>query len=178
MRTAARQSAFTNVLANAVSQGSADPERLLSRCLLVASSGGHLLQLVQLADLWDQEDRIWVTFKKPDALSLLDEEHTVFAHYPTNRSASNLVLNTLLAIRVFFRYHPKVVLSTGAGVGVPFCWIGRAFGARVIFVESFSRITEPSLAGRLIHPVAHRFFVQWPEMLQHYKKAEYRGQVF
>lgn len=160
------------------SPGPPEWERPIGPCLLVASSGGHLLQLVQLADVWGREDRAWVTFKKPDALSLLEGEHTIFAHHPTNRNAFNLVLNSLLAIRVFLRLRPKVVLSTGAGVGVPFCWVGRAFGARVIFVESFSRITEPSLAGRLVHPVAHRFFVQWPEMLERYRKAEYRGPVF
>ena len=39
--------------------------------LLVCSSGGHLLQLLALRDAWDQFPRVWVTFDKSDARSLL-----------------------------------------------------------------------------------------------------------
>src|SRR4051794_1745491 len=133
-------------------------------CLLVASNGGHLLQLVQLKELWPPDERQWVTFDKPDSRSLLADEEVTWAYHPTNRSAINLVRNTLLAYGLFRRLRPRAVVSTGAGVAVPFCYLARLFGARVIFIESFSRIEEPSLTARLVHPVAHRFFVQWPAL--------------
>jgi UDP-N-acetylglucosamine:LPS N-acetylglucosamine transferase len=148
-------------------------------CLLVASSGGHLLQLVQLRADWAPDERHWVTFDKPDARSLLEgERDVIFAHHPTNRSVRNLVRNLVLAVRVVRRLRPQAVVTTGAGVAVPFCYVARLFGARVIYIESFSRITEPSLTGRLVHPVATRFFVQWPELVARFDKAEYRGAVF
>ena len=148
------------------------------QCLLVASSGGHLLQLVQLCDLWGPEERCWVTFEKPDASSLLVGEEVTFAYHPTNRNILNLVRNLALAFSIMARFRPRVVLSTGAGVAVPFCYVGRLFGARIIFVESFSRIEGPSFSGRMIHPIAHRFFVQWPNLQRHYRKAEYHGALF
>jgi UDP-N-acetylglucosamine:LPS N-acetylglucosamine transferase len=143
--------------------------------LLVASNGGHLLQLKQLQDAWAPADRVWVTFDKPDSRSLLDGEHVVFAFHPTNRNVPNLLRNLVLAFRLVRRLRPRAIVSTGAGVAVPFCYIGRLFGARIVYVESFSRIHEPSLTGRLVHPIAHRFFVQWPELASRYRKAEYRG---
>ena len=69
-------------------------------------------------------------------------------------------------------------MTTGAGVAVPFCYVGRLFGARVVFIESFSRITEPSLTARLVYPVANDFFVQWPELQSRFRRARFEGQLF
>ena len=146
--------------------------------LLVASNGGHLLQLTQLRDIWELEERHWVTFDKPDARSMLAGEAVTFAHYPTNRSVPNLLRNFVLALRLLLRLRPRVIVTTGAGVAVPFCWLGRALGTQVVYIESFARVNHPSLTGRLVHPVANRFFVQWPGMLRHFPKAEYRGGLF
>ena len=146
--------------------------------LLVASSGGHLLQLVRLRDAWPADGRLWVTFDRPDAHSLLAGESVIHAFHPTNRDLKNLFRNLLLALRVFSQHRPRAVVTTGAGVAVPFCYVARLFRARVIYIESFSRITEPSLTARLVHPVAHRFFVQWPELVHRFAKAEFRGSFF
>ena len=59
---------------------------------------------------------------------------------------------------------PKVVVTTGAGVAVPFAWVARLRGATVVYVESLARIEGPSLSYRLIAPVASRRYVQWPEL--------------
>jgi UDP-N-acetylglucosamine:LPS N-acetylglucosamine transferase len=146
--------------------------------LLVASNGGHLLQLVQLRDEWRRDERHWVTFDKPDARSLLAGEQVTYAHHPTNRNVPNLLRNLVLAFSIVVRLRPRAVVTTGAGVAVPFCYVGRLLGARVVYIESFSRVHEPSLTGRLIHPIAHRFFVQWPTMLARYRKAEFKGAIF
>jgi beta-1,4-N-acetylglucosaminyltransferase len=146
--------------------------------LLVASNGGHLLQLAELRHEWPAATRAWVTFDKPDARSLLDGEDVIFAHYPTNRNIPNLLRNLFLAARVLRRRRPHVVVSTGAGVAVPFCYLARLFGSRVVFIESFSRISKPSLTARLVYPVAHEFFVQWPELQRHFRRAHYEGAIF
>ncbi len=146
--------------------------------LLVASSGGHLLQLTQLRDEWPRDRRMWVTFPTTDAHSLLQDEHVRFAHYPTNRNIPNLLRNIVLAFRVLAAVRPRAVVSTGAGVAVPFCYVGRLFGARIVFIESFSRTSHPSLTARLVYPIAHDFFVQWPDVLRYFPRARYEGQLF
>ena len=145
--------------------------------MLVASAGGHLLQLAQLRDLWPAEERHWVTFDKPDARSLLAGERVTWAFYPTHRSVRNLLRNTLLAVRVLYQLRPRAIVTTGAGVAVPFCYVGRLFGSRVIFIETLARIDEGSLTARLVHPIAHRFFVQWPSLQDRFRKAEYEGSL-
>ncbi len=119
-----------------------------------------------------------MTFRTSDAVSLLDGERVIWAHHPTNRNVPNLIRNAVLAVRVIMRERPRAVVSTGAGVAVPFCYAGRLLGARVVFVESFSRITSPSLTGRLVYPVAHEFFVQWPDLLPRFKRARFEGQIW
>jgi UDP-N-acetylglucosamine:LPS N-acetylglucosamine transferase len=150
--------------------------------LLVCSTGGHLLQLLALRGAWDGFSRVWVTFDKSDARSLLADEQVVFAHGPTNRNfgllaVKNLLLNVLAAVRLLRSVRPKVVLTTGAGVAVPFAWIGRVLGARVVYVESLTRIERPSLSCRLIAPVASRIYAQWPELPEAVPKARYVGSV-
>jgi beta-1,4-N-acetylglucosaminyltransferase len=146
--------------------------------LLVCSTGGHLLQLVALREAWAGHAHAWVTFDKSDARSLLAGERVYHAHGPTNRNVPNLLRNFALAWRVVSRTRPRVIVTTGAGVAVPFAWIGRVRGARVVYVESFTRITGPSLSCRLIAPVAERIYAQWPELVQALPRARYVGNVF
>ena len=62
--------------------------------LLVCSTGGHLLQLLELRLAWEDFPRVWVTFEKSDSASLLHGERVVHAHGPTNRSIPNLLRNS------------------------------------------------------------------------------------
>jgi len=161
--------------ATSAAQGRAD-------VLLVCSTGGHLLQLVALRDAWEGFSRVWVTFDKSDARSLLADERVTFARGPTNRNfgllaVRNLVRNGVLAFRLVRAERPKVVLTTGAGVAVPFAWVGRLLGARVVYVESLTRIDHPSLSCRLIAPVATRIYAQWPELTRAVPRARYLGSV-
>ncbi|MCC6222820.1 MAG: UDP-N-acetylglucosamine--LPS N-acetylglucosamine transferase [Thermoleophilia bacterium] len=150
-----------------------------SELLLVCSTGGHLLQLVALREVWGDRSRSWVTFDKSDARSLLAGERVRFAHGPTNRSIPNLLRNLWLAWRLLRVVRPAVVLTTGAGVAVPFAWIGRLRGARIVYVESFARIGGPSLTLRLIRPLADRIYVQWPELAAPVcRGSRYAGSVF
>jgi beta-1,4-N-acetylglucosaminyltransferase len=148
------------------------------KLLLVASAGGHLRQLVQLRPVWEHRPRVWVTFPKEDARSLLAGEQVYWAHHPTNRNLPNLLRNLRLAWRLVRQERPDVVITTGAGVGVPFCYVGRLLGAQVIFIETFARVTGRSLTGRLVRPVAHLFLVQWPELLKLYPGSAFHGKVY
>jgi beta-1,4-N-acetylglucosaminyltransferase len=132
--------------------------------LIVCSSGGHLLQMLELRDAWGGFERVWVTFDKADARSLLRDERVVHAHGPTNRNVPNLLRNLRLAVRVLRAERPAAILTTGAGVAVPFAWIGRALRIPTVYVESVTRIEGLSLSARMIAPVASRLYGQWPEL--------------
>lgn len=144
---------------------------------LVASSGGHLLQLFRLRDAWISYDHFWVTFPNVDAQTLLKGERVFWAYQPTNRNLKNLARNLWLAWQILHKEKPHVIISTGAAVAVPFIWMGRFLGARTVFVESITAIKKFSLSGRLVHPFVHRFYVQWPDLAARQPRTVYGGQV-
>ncbi len=148
-----------------------------SKLLLVASSGGHLFELLCVRELWAERDHSWVCFPTADAKALLKGEDVTWAHYPTNRNIKNFFKNLVLAWRHLRRERPDVVISTGAGVGVPFLLLARLFGMRTIYIESITRIHELSLSGRLVYPFVSRFLVQWMELAKRYRKAQYQGRI-
>jgi UDP-N-acetylglucosamine:LPS N-acetylglucosamine transferase len=153
-------------------RGGRTPERIL----LVASPGGHLLQMLALQPSWEGMERKWVTLARPDATYLLAEEDVVFAHGPTTRNIPNLIRNLWLAWRTMRRYDPDVVLSTGAALAVPFFLVGRLRRRRLVYVESLTRVNRLALSGRLVYPLADAFFVQWHNDVGK-RRAVYAGSV-
>jgi UDP-N-acetylglucosamine:LPS N-acetylglucosamine transferase len=146
------------------------------RVLLVASPGGHLLQMLALRPAWADLERTWVTLDAADTRALLTDEDVVLAHGPTTRNVPNALRNLRLADRIMRRRRPDAILSTGAALAVPFFLAGRAHGARLVYVESLARVEGLALSGRLVLPLADRFFVQWPEATRR-RKAVFAGSV-
>lgn len=145
--------------------------------LLVCSPGGHLQQMLALEAAWQGAERAWATLPGADVSSLLAEEDVTLGHGPTNRSLKNLVLNLSLAWKVLRRRRPDAILSTGAGLAVPFFLVGKLLRIRLVYVESVTRSESISLSGRLVYPLADRFFVQWPAAAARLRRAEYAGAV-
>jgi UDP-N-acetylglucosamine:LPS N-acetylglucosamine transferase len=112
-----------------------------------------------------------------DARSLLEGELVFYAHGPTTRSLLNLLRNLIVAFRLLRELRPRAVVTAGAGVAVPFAWLARCFGTRVVYVESITRVETPSLSCRLIAPVADRLYVQWPELAAALPKARFVGRI-
>jgi len=145
---------------------------------LVGSSGGHLAQLYMLKPVWQDKERFWVTFDKEDAKSLLKDEKMYPCYFPTNKNVKNLIRNTFLALKVLLKERPDLIISTGAAVAVPFFYIGKILGAKLIYIEVFDRIDASTLTGKLVYPITDAFIVQWEEMKQIYPKAINLGSIF
>lgn len=58
---------------------------------------------------------------------------------------------------------PDLIISSGAAVAVPFFYIGKLMGAKVVYIEVFDRYNKPTLTGKLVYPIADKFIVQWEE---------------
>jgi UDP-N-acetylglucosamine:LPS N-acetylglucosamine transferase len=68
-----------------------------------------------------------------------------------------------------------VIVSTGAGIAVPFFLAAKLTGTRTIYVESLARSHTLSLSGRLVHRLSDTFFVQWETLAG--GKNEYHGSI-
>jgi UDP-N-acetylglucosamine:LPS N-acetylglucosamine transferase len=130
------------------------------KVLLVASGGGHLQHLRWLEPWWRQHARSWVSFDTPDTRAALAGEEVDWAFHPTNRHVGNALRNLRLALRVLRERRPGLLVTTGAGVALPFVVGAWVFGVPSIFVEVYDRGGRPSLTGRLVAPFVHAVVLQ------------------
>lgn len=145
---------------------------------LVGSSGGHLEHLHMLKPFWSEHDRFWVTFPKEDAKSILRNEKMYPCYYPTNRNIKNLIKNTILAWKILRKEKPDLIVSSGAAVAVPFFYLGKLLGIKLIYIEVFDRVDKSTLTGRLVYPIVDTFIVQWEEQKKVYPRAINLGSIF
>ena len=145
---------------------------------LVVYSGGHLTHLYILNNFLKDKERFWVTFDKEDARSLLEDEKVYPCYYPTNRSLKALIKNTIIAWNVLHKERPDLIISSGAAVAVPFFYLGKIMGAKLIYIEVFDRIDKPTMTGKMVYPIVDKFIVQWDEQKKVYPKAVNLGSIF
>lgn len=143
---------------------------------LACSASGHLTELFQLKSVFENYESFLVTYKAPN--SKKTGFRTYFVENVT-RSPLSFIKNFFQSFRILLKERPKIIISTGAGTAVPTCYIGKLFGSKVIFIETFCMITKSSLSAKLVYPIADLFLCQWEEQLKNFgQKAEYYGGVF
>ena len=118
------------------------------------------------------------SFDKEDARSLLEGEKMYPCYYPTNRSLKALIKNTKIAWNVLHKEKPDLIISCGAAVAVPFFYIGKMMGAKLVYIEVFDRIDKPTMTGKMVYPIVDKFVVQWEEQKKVYPKAVNLGSIF
>ena len=146
-----------------------------TKICLVASSGGHLSQLLKLAQSWEQHETFCVTTTEV-VLDRLSKFGAVYVVGECNREHPLKTIAVLLrCTKAVFREKPQVVISTGAAVGCITCFLGKLLGAKVIWIDSITNVKRLSLSGRMVRYISDLFLVQWPELARKYKKVGYVG---
>lgn len=148
---------------------------------LVSSVGGHLKELLELLPLLARcdvflvlnDEAPWLSAESLPAQPVLRRYRIVHAE----RDARQLI-NLGEAAHLLLRERPDLLISTGASPAVPFFLLGRALGIRTLFIEDFNLVEQPSLTARLVYPLAHDFFVQWPQLVSQFPRARYAGPLF
>jgi len=147
------------------------------RICLAASAGGHISQLLKLAESWNGYETFCVTTTEVvrDKLSRFGEVYVVGE---CNREHPIRIISVLLrCIRIVLRQRPDVVISTGAAAGCMLCFLGKMLGAKVVWIDSITNVERLSLSGRMVRYIADLFLVQWPELAGRYKRVEFVGAV-
>jgi len=147
------------------------------RVCLTASAGGHLSQLLKLADSWQGHETVYIT--TTDVVrDKLSKSGRVYIVGECNRLQPLRVIKVLLScVKVVLYEKPDVVISTGAAAGCIVCFLGKLTGARVVWIDSITNMEKLSLSGRMTRYIADLFLVQWPELAEQYSNIEYLGAV-
>lgn len=144
---------------------------------IAASSGGHLKQALRLEDIWLGQNYFFITERKCNGLDLAKYERTYFIT-PARRKVHRLIFSFLQTLRIFLIERPSVIISTGAEIGFPPMVLGLIFFKKTIYVETFARVDDLSLTGKLLYPFVKNFYVQWEPITKKYPKAKYLGALY
>lgn len=160
------------------------------RILVVLGEGGHTRQMLQLLDQLGADYEYHYLLAAEDALS----ERQIRLPGPVHRierprskvegrtdSWPRSTWQTLRSLGQLWpllrRIRPQAILANGPSVAVPAAFLGKLTGARVIWLETASRVYSLSASARLVYPIADLFIVQWPQLCRRYPKAVYAGRL-
>lgn len=153
----------------------------MKKVIFAASSGGHLTELLKVQELFKEYDYLLVTEMTDVTRDLKDKYNIKYVDYGPNKNKIKywwtIFKNLAKAIGIVAKFRPDTVVSTGAQVGGFFCYIGKFFGAKVIYIETMAKIKELSGTGRNVYKIADKFYVQWKSLEEKYEKAEYIGRL-
>ena len=150
------------------------------KVLFVASSGGHLEDISQLKRLAGEYDNALVTEENGfEVRNFGNRQYFV----PQMNRKELLFLPKFIKLffqarRIIKKENPDVVITTGALIAYPFCILEKMRHGKVVYIESFARVKEPSLSGKLLHKHADLFIVQWEDMLEYFPEAVLGGGIF
>lgn len=163
---------FANDLRNKPIPVSATPMRIL----LVASAGGHWIELHRLRAAFVGADCQFVSTSKGMTPPLGDRDVLEIAD--TARDSALAMAPTLMGlVRIFRAFDPDLVVSTGAAPGALALLIGKLFGARTVWIDSIANSETLSLSGRLVRPVADLRITQWKHLADRNPSLQYLGQI-
>lgn len=160
------------------------------RILVVLGEGGHTRQMLRLLDEVGAEAEYHYLIAAEDELSQskIRVPGPVWrVGRPRNKvggatdslpvSAWQTAASLAQLLPIMRQVRPDVVLANGPAIAVPAAVVGKALGARVIYVESASRVTGLSASGRMVYRLADLFIVQWPQLTERYPRAVYAGRL-
>lgn len=172
------------------------------KIIYISSMGGHLKELLALKKSM-KHFKSYIVTEKTDATSFLKDlqktknnkstnncnndndiffEEVYYLPYGTKKNIFKYIIIFLMmifkSIYILLKIRPKAIVTTGTHTAVPICYIGKLFGCKIVYIETFANITTKTLAGKIIYPIADKFIVQWESMKKLYPKSEYFGGVF
>ena len=154
------------------------------RVMFISSTGGHLNELLQLKDMFSKYDYSLITEKTKSNLYLKKKygKRVSFLIYGTKHHILTypfkLIANCFISLFYYFKYHPDYIITTGVHTAGPMCCIGKIFGSKIIYIETFANMVTKTATGKLIYPISDKFIIQWESMKKLYPKADFGGWIY
>jgi UDP-N-acetylglucosamine:LPS N-acetylglucosamine transferase len=153
--------------------------------LLVYGKGGHNAQMKRFLAQYDSMGLpfVKITSESKADINVIDEYYCMEARDKFSRFKNIFVMffyffvSIFQMIRIISKYRIVGLISTGPGLAIIPCFISRLIRTKVIYFESWSRISTPSLAGKFMYRIAHLFYVQHKSIQNKYPNAIYAGRL-
>lgn len=131
--------------------------------LLVASQGGHWVQLRQLAVAFADCQVVYVSTSASVSVEVAPARLAVVPDANLQARWQLLRLAWRMAW-VVLRFRPSHVVSTGAAPGFFALAFGKLVGAQTVWVDSIANAEQLSVSGRHVRRFADLWLTQWPHL--------------
>ena len=148
---------------------------------IINELGGHLTELMMIRDAFADHEVFYVTSKT--GRTFPGHTHYQIDLHPEKFGLIPLTPGRILGLfwrswRILRKEKPDVLISTGAEICLPAFYFSRLLRIKTIFIETVTRLEEPTMTAMLAYPVSDVFLVQQPELLNKFgKRARYEGRV-
>lgn len=155
-------------------------KKVRKKVCLISSSGGHLEQIKQLTGVINRYECFFVVTRTKATEAMNQKKYIVSDLVRTNKLVLTMRIVKMMIeqLIIFLKEKPDVIITTGAGVAIPMCIIGKFFRRKIIYIESFARIKTPNKTGMFIYKFADLFIIQWEDLKKYYPKAVYGGWIY
>lgn len=163
--------------------------------MFACNQGGHFSQMMALSELFGKYDSVLVTDNVHAskeimpalndigmieyAMSMARKRKELKENGKEEKSRLQSLRSYLLLFdecrRIWNRYRPSVIVTTGSNIAVGLFLYGWIRGSKLIFIETRAKVYSKTVTGKIVGRLADKVFVQWPEMLSVYPNAEYCG---
>ena len=156
----------------------------MKKVLFISSTGGHLNELLQLSPLFEKYDYHIIT-EKDKTNEYLEDKYVGKVSYLPYGTRSHLIKYIFIyfyliikTVFLYFKIHPKVIVTTGTHTAGPMCYLGKIFGSKIIYIETFANMFTKTSTGKIIYHFSDKFIVQWESMKKIYPKSDFGGWIF
>lgn len=143
---------------------------------LISSSGGHYEQLKMLQKLEEKYDVFWVT--EATSYTSKADYFMIQTGLKDNGYLIKMIKNLFRTLKIWVKEKPDYIVTTGSMVAIPMALMAKVFKKKLVYIESFARVTDSSKTGQLLYKYADLFIVQWESMKEVYPNSVYGGSLY
>ena len=153
------------------------------RLLFVLGSGGHTTRGLILSKRLKGKKYFIVPWESEVTKRKIGSNYFSVVS-PRFRAKDNRILSVIRTLFLFIHslfilmiVRPNKLISTGSGLTLPMFLIARLFGVETVFIESPSRVYNPSIVGKLLIGKVDIWISSWKELSDRYSGIIYGGLI-
>lgn len=155
------------------------PERVMEKrtitAMLVASAGGHWVQLRRVIPAFEGCELVFVT-TNPDYAQEVAPNRLLTVPDASRWNKIKVILLATSMLKHILTVRPDIIISTGAAPGFFALYFGKKLKARTIWLDSIANCEQLSMSGRMAGKYADLWLTQW-EHLAKPEGPQYAGAV-
>lgn len=137
--------------------------KIKKKVMLVASAGGHWVQLNRLLPAFEGCELIFVTTESKYRSTVGNNRFLVVPD-ANQWNKLRVVWMALVMLKHILMVRPDVVISTGAAPGFMAIFFGKKLGAKTIWLDSIANAEKLSLSGEKAGRYADLWLTQWQHL--------------